>query len=67
MTDRKKYTQKYNDDAVEFVISSGRPIAQIAPDIGVNEGTLGTWVGEFFDHVAVPCPEGLSGLVLPLA
>lgn len=44
MTDRKRYSQKYKDDAVELVLSSGRPITQIAPDIGVNEGTLGTWV-----------------------
>ena len=47
MTDRKRYTQKHKDDAVELVISSGRPIAQIALDIGVNEGTLGTWVRKY--------------------
>jgi transposase len=47
MTDRKRYSQKYKDDAVELVISSGRPIAQVAPDIGVNEGTLGTWVRKY--------------------
>jgi transposase len=40
-------SQKYKDDAVELVISSGRPIAQIASDIGVNEGTLGTWVRKY--------------------
>ena len=44
MTERKKYSQKYKDDAVELVISSGRPIAQVCVDIGVNEGTLGNWV-----------------------
>lgn len=47
MTDRKRYSQKYKDDSVELVISSGRPIAQVAPDIGVNEGTLGTWVRKY--------------------
>jgi transposase-like protein len=47
MTDRKRYSQKYKDDAVELMISSGRPIAQVAPDIGVNEGTLGTWVCKY--------------------
>jgi transposase len=47
MTDRKRYSQKYKDDAVELVISSGRPIAQVAPDIGVNEGTRGTWVRKY--------------------
>lgn len=47
MTDRKKYSQKYKDDAAELVLSSGRPIAQVCVDIGVNEGTLGNWVRKY--------------------
>jgi transposase len=41
---RKKYTQEYTDEAVELVISSGRPIAEIARNLGINEGTLASWV-----------------------
>jgi transposase-like protein len=41
---RKKYTQDYKDEAVELVVGSGRPIAEIARDLGINEGTLGNWV-----------------------
>ena len=41
---RKKYTQEYKDEAVELVISSGRPIAEIARNLGINEGTLANWV-----------------------
>jgi transposase-like protein len=41
---RKKYTREYKDEAVELVVSSGRPIAEIARDPGINEGTLGNWV-----------------------
>ena len=41
---RRKYTQEYKDEAVELVISSGRPMAEIARDLGINEGTLGSWV-----------------------
>jgi transposase len=41
---RKKYTQEYKDEAVELVISSGRPIAEIARNLGINEGTLASWV-----------------------
>ena len=41
---RKKYTQEYKDEAVELVISSGRPMAEIARNLGINEGTLGSWV-----------------------
>lgn len=47
MSDRKKYTQKFKDDAVELVLSSGRPVAQVCVDIGVNEGTLGNWVRKY--------------------
>ena len=41
---RKKYTQEYKDEAVELAISSGRPIAEIARNLGINEGTLANWV-----------------------
>lgn len=41
---RTKYTQAYRDEAVELVLSSGRPIAEIARDLGINEATLGNWV-----------------------
>lgn len=41
---RKKYTQEYKAEAVELVISSGRPVAEIARDLGLHEGTLGNWV-----------------------
>lgn len=41
---RKKYTQQYKDDAVELVVTSGSPIAAIARDLGINEGTLANWV-----------------------
>ncbi len=41
---RRKFTPQFKDEAVKLVIESGRPIAQVARDIGVNEGTLGNWV-----------------------
>ena len=44
MTDRRKYSAQFKAEAVELVISSNRAIAQVAPEIGVNEGTLGNWV-----------------------
>ncbi|GAB3551982.1 hypothetical protein GCM10027404_21910 [Arthrobacter tumbae] len=51
MPERKKYKQEFKDDAVELVISSGRPIAQVCVDIGINEGTLGNWVRKYrADH-----------------
>ena len=32
---------------MRLVITSGRPIAQCAVDLGINEGTLGNWVREW--------------------
>ena len=44
MTNRRKFSTEFRAEAVELVISSGRPIAQVAPEIGVVDGTLGNWV-----------------------
>lgn len=41
---RRKFTSEYKAEAVELVINSGRPVAEIARDLGINEGTLGNWV-----------------------
>lgn len=41
---RRKFTPEYKAEAVELVINSGRPVAEIARDLGINEGTLGNWV-----------------------
>lgn len=41
---RRKYADAYKAEAVDLVITSGKPIADIARDLGINEGTLGNWV-----------------------
>ncbi|ASR04992.1 MULTISPECIES: transposase [Gordonia] len=41
---RKKYDREFRDGAVRIVEETGKPIAQVARDLGVNEGTLGNWV-----------------------
>lgn len=41
---RKKYTPEYKAEAVELVIGSGKPVAEIARDLGIHEATLGNWV-----------------------
>ncbi len=41
---RKKYDQEFREGAIRIVEETGKPIAQIARDLGVNEGTLGNWV-----------------------
>jgi transposase len=41
---RRKFTAEYKTEAVELAINSGRSIAELARDLGINEGTLGNWV-----------------------
>lgn len=41
---RKKYDRQFREGAVRIVHETGKPIAQVARGLGVNEGTLGNWV-----------------------
>jgi transposase len=41
---RRKYTDADKAEVVGLVISSGRPVAEIARELGINEGTLGNWM-----------------------
>lgn len=47
---RCRYTAEFRDDALKMVIELERPIAQVARDLGVNEGTLGSWVAKWRDE-----------------
>ncbi len=40
----RKFSPEFKDEAVRLVIDASRPIAQVARELGINEGTLGNWV-----------------------
>ena len=40
---KKNFTPQYRDEAVKMVIETSRPIAEVARELGINEGTLGNW------------------------
>ena len=59
--DRARFSPEFNDEAVRLVIESGRPIAQIARELGINDGTLGNWVARYHDaHPVSETPLTLS-------
>jgi transposase len=39
----RKFDEDFRQGAVALVSQSGKSIAQVARDLGVNEGTLGNW------------------------
>jgi transposase len=45
MESRRKFDEDFREGAVRLVLETGKPIAQVARELGVNEGTLGNWVG----------------------
>ena len=43
----RKYPAEFKERAVKLAVESGQPIAQTARDLGVNENTLHTWIGNY--------------------
>jgi transposase-like protein len=55
---RRKFDQEFREGAVRIVRDTGKPIAQIARDLGINAGTLGNWVAK--DRAERDGTQGLS-------
>jgi transposase len=53
---RRRFDPEFRAGAVRIVLETGKPIAQVARDLGINEGTLGNWVNQ-----ARAASEGGSG------
>ena len=41
---RKKYDREFREGAVRIVEETGKPIAQVARELEINESSLGYWV-----------------------
>jgi transposase len=43
---RRKFDEDFKQGAVRLVFETGKPIAQVARELGVHEGTLGNWCAQ---------------------
>lgn len=58
---KKSFSPEFKDEAVKMVIETSRPIARVAKDLGINEGTLGNWVAAYRrDHAGEEPPPTLT-------
>jgi transposase-like protein len=56
---RRKFSPQFKAEAVQMVISTGKPIAEVARDLGIHDGTLGNWVNAWRRETlnqTSPCP-----------
>jgi len=69
MSTQKRYPEELRERSVRLVFESGRPIAQVAKDLGVGPQSLRTWVrqaeadgGECADRLTSGERERLTSL-----
>ncbi len=55
---RRKFDQEFREGAVRIVRDTGKPIAQVARNLGIHAGTLGNWVAK--DRAEREGTQGLS-------
>jgi transposase len=41
---KKNFSPEFKDEAVKMVIETSRPIARVAKELGIYEGTLDNWL-----------------------
>jgi transposase len=53
-----RYPPEFRQQAVELVAASGKTVAEVARDLGINDTTLGTWVKADRAEHGIPDAEG---------
>lgn len=47
-------TEEYRRETADYVISTGRPVMQVAKELGINYKTLSVWVRKRKEQLANP-------------
>ena len=47
---QKVYTREFKEEAVRLAQASGKPIAQIARELGISDSAIHGWRKEFAEH-----------------
>jgi len=53
---RRKFSAQFKAEAVQMVVQNDRPIAQVANELQINDGTLGNWVKLYREENPEPEP-----------
>lgn len=54
---RRKFSPQFKAEAIQMVLETGKPIAEVARDLGIVEGTLGNWVNIWRRDNPEPVPD----------
>jgi transposase len=46
MESRRRFDEEFKEGAVRIVRETGKPVAQVARELGISDGTLGNWVNK---------------------
>ena len=49
--ERRKYTEEFKREAVRLMETSGKPVAELARDLGINDNNLYRWRGVYGNQV----------------
>src|SRR3954447_26915048 len=51
---RRRFSPQFKAEAVQMVIETGKPVAEVARGLGIHDGTLGNWVNAWRREHAGP-------------
>src|SRR3954447_18397080 len=66
MTQQRRFTKEFEEEAVRLAQTSGRTQREIAGDLGIGQSTLVRWIGRSRDRQAVDPSAAASDLTAEL-